>query len=241
MAIIDAPASAQGASLMSAYRVHEGLHPLVVIPSLQLPAESKARDMATRDYAAHDDPPGDPDAPAGRPWNVRDEAYGYVGALGEVIDWGTAYVRDANGAIVYTVDPVTGAHDPQIRPMNPAEAIANWTATVGEEHWQTIHIADYTACGYAVAVDASGEAFHICVFGINPGVVQPPKPPVVPPPAPLPAPPAPKSVWRVNANPLAKPVTVLGTTAGVVTFENRKGVIGHMQLAAFLKKYTQVS
>lgn len=227
---VDAVNSALGAQLMSEYRVNEGLKSVAVIPSLQQPAEAKARDMATRDYAAHDDPPGAFDAPAGRTWFARDEAYGYTGALGEVIAWGTEYVNNS--------DPAQGT-----TPMSPAEAIREWTATVGEAHYVTIHIADYNACGYAVAVDKSGSAFHVCVFGVAASLPKPPSPP--PPPVPAPAPAVPiGSKWRAKLNPLAKPVTVVkGPDPSRVYAQNAKGVplnTDGFTLAQWTKKYVQV-
>lgn len=241
--VFDAAASAHGAEVISAYRVSQGLKPVAVLATLQAPAVSKADDMATRDYAAHDDPPGAPDAPAGRGWSTRDLAYGYQGAVGEIIAWGTEYVLDANGMATYWILP-DGSREPITRPMNPEEALAQWiSGGPNEGHYQILHIADYDAIGYAVANDASGEAFHIAVFGIAPAVpVKPPPGPVTPPPTPLPAPPARGSHWRVRVNPFAKPITVTGQDSqGRVLAQNRKGQpLEPMSVDAFLRKYKPV-
>lgn len=224
-ASVDTTASAHGAQVVSAYRVSQGLKSVAVLASLQAPAESKARDMATRDYAAHDDPPGDPDAPAGRSWSTRDLAYGYQGALGEIIAWGTSYRQDTSQAV---------------EPMTPEDALKAWiSGGPNEGHYQILHIADYDSVGYAVANDASGSAFHIAVFGINPVPVKPPPGPVTPPPTPQPAPPARGSHWRPKLNPLAKPITVTGLDAeGDVLAQNRKGQpLKPMTVTAFLAKY----
>jgi hypothetical protein len=227
---VDAAASALGAKLMSDYRVSEGLQPVAVLASLQAPAEWKARDMAGLDYASHDDPP-QPLLPNGRIWAARDEDFGYSGALGEVIAWGQLYI-DPNA-------PSKGA-----KPLDPAEAIREWVAGgPGEGHYQTIHIRDYNACGYAVAVDKAGSAFHVCVFGIaatSPPPVPVPVPSPPPPPTPQPAPPTVGSQWRSRKNPLAKPVTVHAVAAGVVTYVTRRGVVGHYTVAVFLSRFRPV-
>lgn len=222
---VDAANSALGAQLMSDYRVKEGLHPLVVLPSLQQPAEWKARDMAGLDYASHDDPP-QPLVPNGRSWATRDEDFGYIGALGEVIAWGTVYGPDGHSVL----------------PMPPGEALAEWVATPGEGHYVVIHIQDYNACGYAVANDKSGSAFHVCVFGIASSVPPPPvNPPPIQPPSPLPTPPVKGSHWRLRVNPASNQITVVGYVSGSVLSQNKKGQpLDPLPLVKFLKKYVQV-
>lgn len=167
---LDVAGSAHGAQVVSAYRVSQGCSPVTQYEELFLPAVFKARDIIPYGFGSpepHDDPK-QPLIPQGRSWAARDQDDGYVGALGEIIAWGTRYQTPP---------------DRDIGPETPEGALAQWIGGgPGEGHYEILHIPDYNVCGYAMAVNpdpALPVAIHVCVFGIAT---------VTPPPDPGPAP-----------------------------------------------------